>query len=101
MQEHREELRQMDSVEMMAALMALGEQKRLAKMLEEEEREEFDLCKAIDDLVADGKEAGREEGVQRVNRLIEHLMKQKRMDDILRMAGDRQVQERLFAEFGL
>lgn len=100
-QEHREDLRKMDRVEMMAALVALGEQKRLAKMLEEEETEEFDVCIAIDELLADGREEGRKEGEQRVNQLIQCLIKQSRMEDILKMSKDSQFQMRLFEEFGL
>lgn len=62
---HRKDIQKMDDVEMEAALLLLGEQKRLKCLLEENEREEEpDMCKAIDDLISDGKEAGRQEGIR-------------------------------------
>lgn len=56
--ENRERLERMDGVELAALLVVMGEQKRLARMLEEK-GEEFKVCKAIDDLIEDGREEGR------------------------------------------
>lgn len=47
----------------LALLSMMGEQKRLQKIMEEAEGEEaFDMCKAIDDLIADGESRGFERG---------------------------------------
>lgn len=59
--ENREKLERMDGVEMAALMVLLGEQKRLARMLEKE-GENFEVCKAIDDLIDDGRKEGRKEG---------------------------------------
>ncbi|MDO5415855.1 MAG: hypothetical protein Q4F29_01535, partial [Lachnospiraceae bacterium] len=61
--EHRREINQMDSLEMAAAMILLGEQKRLAKILEEKEEEGLDLCTAIDELIEDGRKEEREKGL--------------------------------------
>lgn len=60
--ENRKELMQMDHVELTAAMVMMGEQKRLMRILEEKGEEEFEMCLAIDELIEDGKAEGREEG---------------------------------------
>lgn len=63
---HREKLRQMDSVEMMAAFILLGEQKRVEKLPQDYTgEEEMDMCKAIDDLIKDGEERGELRGKEK------------------------------------
>ena len=49
----------------------------------------------------DIREEGREEGVQRVNRLYSLLQESGRTDDILRSISDRDYQNQLFEEFHL
>jgi len=61
--ENRQKLLKMDQVEMTAALTLMGEQKRLVRMLKREKKEEFRMCKAIDDLIEDGRIEGRIEGM--------------------------------------
>lgn len=51
--------------------------------------------------LSQGREEGREQGVDRVNALIVKLTEQKRTDDIIKAAKDKEYQERLFKEFGL
>lgn len=60
--ENRKELMQMDHVELTAAMVMMGEQKRLMRILEEKGEEEFEMCLAIDELIEDWKAEGREEG---------------------------------------
>lgn len=62
MKANREEIRKMDHVEQLAALVLLGEQKRVQKLMDEKEEWEGDVCKAIDDLIEDGRQEGRAEG---------------------------------------
>lgn len=59
---NQEEIRKMDHVEQMAALVLLGEQKRLQKLMDANAEWEGDVCKAIDDLIEDGRQEGRAEG---------------------------------------
>lgn len=59
---NQEEIRKMDHVEQMAALVLLGEQKRLQKLMDANVEWEGDVCKAIDDLIEDGRQEGRAEG---------------------------------------
>lgn len=62
----------------------------------------INMCKAIEDLMADSRKEGREEGgrneAERINRLNLLLSEQGRMDDLIRAAKDREYQERLFRE---
>jgi len=60
--ENREKLMKMDNVEMTAAMMLMGEQKRLVQMLKQEKKEEFVMCQAIDDLIEDGRLEGLSQG---------------------------------------
>ncbi|MDO5408415.1 MAG: hypothetical protein Q4F28_13965 [Eubacteriales bacterium] len=64
--QHREEIDQMDDVALTALFSMIGEQKRLAKILQSDNRSEGEegksMCKAIDDLIEDGREEGRAEG---------------------------------------
>lgn len=108
LENHREELRQLDDDSVRAMLALLGEQKRLLRMLElpgDEGKERMDVYNAIDELIADGKEEGKaiglELGQKRVNELILLLARAGRTQDMIRAAGDRQYQEKLFEEFGI
>ncbi|MDO5346254.1 MAG: hypothetical protein Q4E91_10980 [Lachnospiraceae bacterium] len=62
-EEYRTELKQMDQVETMAALILLGEQKRVEKLLAGDgESEGFDMYSALDELIKDGEKRGWREG---------------------------------------
>ncbi len=120
LENHREELRQLDDDSVRAMLALLGEQKRLLRMLElpgGEGKERMDVYNAIDELIADGREEGKAEGKaegrvegkaiglelgqKRVNELILLLARAGRTQDLIRAAGDREYQEKLFEEFGI
>lgn len=60
---HREEIQRMDHVEQMMALSLLGEQKRLLQVMDGEKGEKSGVCKAIDDLIEDGRREGKAESV--------------------------------------
>ena len=49
----------------------------------------------------EGYDGGRQNGQKRVNTLIIKLSEAGRTDDIIKAAGDREYQEKLFEEFGL
>ncbi len=49
----------------------------------------------------EGRKQGREQGEQRVNRLIQLLLERSRLDEIAKMAEDKELQKKLFEEFGI
>lgn len=51
--------------------------------------------------ISQGISQGEQQALKRVNRLIQLLMEQSRLDDISRMAADEAYQKKLFAEFEL
>ena len=66
-QKHRDAINRMDRCSKAAALALLGEQKRLLKILETRTEEEgFDVCQAIDELIADGEKFGEVKGAEKV-----------------------------------
>ncbi len=120
LENHREELRKMDDDSVRAMLALLGEQKRLLRMLElpgGEGKERMDVYNAIDELIADGREEGKAEGKaegrvegkaiglelgQKACKRADSASRPRRPNtDMIRAAGDRQYQEKLFEEFGI
>ncbi len=109
-QENRTELRDMDGTAKLALLSMMGEQKRLQKMMEEAGgEEEFDMCKAIDDLIADGEsrgfergdKSGFERGERQLSSLISRLLAKNRPDLIALAVSDPDVRVRLYKSYNL
>lgn len=81
-EDHREELKKMDHVEMMAAITLLGEQKRMARILEEkEQKEEIDMSSALTELIMDGKAEGKAEGIYVIRRKLSQGLAVKEIAD--------------------
>ena len=104
--ENRDALGRLNRNEANALLALLGEQKRLAAIMENQgEKEGMDVCRAIDELIEDGrkegKEEGEKEGEERVSRLNLLLMAEKRYDDLERASKDREYRKQLFETFGI
>ena len=107
--ENREALRRMGETATLALASVIGEQKRLLKLLEEEGEEEPDMCKAIDDLIADGEARGKAigeargeaRGFERLSTLISKLLDENRPDLIRQVTSDKSVREQLFRSYGL
>ena len=59
------------------------------------------MCNFGEAILEKGIERGIETGEERVNRLIQLLLEQSRMDEIERAVSDKEYQNRLFKEFGL
>ena len=55
----------------------------------------------LEEMMKEERIEGKNEGQERVNRLIKILVEKKRMDDLVRAADDREFQQSLFEEFGL
>ena len=95
----------------MNALLALrGEQKSLTDILKKyAEKEGMDVCRAIDELIEDGKREGeikgeikgQIKGEERFAKLNLLLMADKRYDDLERASKDREYRRQLFDTFGI
>lgn len=59
------------------------------------------MCKAIEEMIEDGRQEGREETLMRINQLIIMLSKENRSEDIVKAAADREYQEQFLKEFNL
>ena len=84
----------------------LGEQKRLAAIMKNHgEKEGMDVCRAIDELIEDGKKEGemkgQMKGEERVSKLNLLLMADKRYDDLERASKDKEYRRQLFDTFGI
>ena len=84
----------------------LGEQKRLAAIMKNHgEKEGMDVCRAIDELIEDGKKEGemkgQMKGEERLSKLTLLLMADKRYDDLERASKDKEYRRQLFDTFGI
>ena len=68
---------------------------------EQEEKGGVSMCELLDKYVNKGMEAGRKEGMERVNELIRHLIGDGRSEEIAHVVSDRDYQNRLLLEYGL
>lgn len=104
--ENREALGSLTGNELNALLALLGEQKRLAAIMKNHgEKEGMDVCRAIDELIEDGKKEGemkgQMKGEERVSKLNLLLMAEKRYDDLERASKDKEYRRQLFDTFGI
>lgn len=69
------------------------------------EKEGMDVCRAIDELIEDGKKEGemkgQMKGEERVSKLNLLLMADKRYDDLERASKDKEQRRQLFDTFGI
>lgn len=63
------------------------------------------MCKALKELIADGRAEGESRGIamgeDRLNNLNLHLINENRFEDLKRAAIDNGYRKKLFAEFNL
>lgn len=97
--QHREELNQLDEVEGTAAFALLGQQKMVEQLLDahREEKGEFKMCVALDEMVKDGEMRGME----KINELIRLLIESGREEDLLRSTMDAEYQRQLLEELNI
>ena len=90
---------------MTAALVLLGEQKRLAQMLAEQETEAFDMCRAIDELIEDGRTEGLAEGQtageESLSKLSLALLRDNRQSAVEQAAKDAAFREQMYKHYGI
>ncbi|MBQ8116828.1 MAG: Rpn family recombination-promoting nuclease/putative transposase [Lachnospiraceae bacterium] len=82
------------------AIAELADMPKLLEHVEKGEQEQgggYSMCVAIDEMV----EEGREEGRDKVNRLNALLLQGDRIEDLKRAVADAAFQRQLFREFGL
>ena len=101
--EHKLGFQNMDNDSMLALLALLGEQKRLVKIWEQEkgEEREADMCIAIDELIMDGKNEGRQEGENMMAALISRLVQDGRIEDVKLAASDEAARKSFYKEYGI
>ncbi|MCD7992393.1 MAG: hypothetical protein LUK37_11745 [Clostridia bacterium] len=96
--------------EVNALLALLGEQKRLMAIMKNQgEKKGMDVCRAIDELIEDGRREGeikgeikgQIKGEERFAKLNLLLMAEKRYDDLERASKDRDYRRQLFDTFGI
>lgn len=109
-QEYREAISKLDEDTMTALVVLLGEQKRLLKILESSgEKEEADMCTAIDELIEDGRAEGKvegkvegnEEGENRMASLAALLLSANKTDILAAALNDKQLRSQLFEQYHL
>lgn len=71
--EHADYFSKLDKDTFYAVSVLLSSEKQLIQFLPEKEKEEVDMCKALEDLYADGKEEGREEGIRALLEICKEL----------------------------
>jgi len=97
LEENREKIKKFDRVEMRAAMMLLGEQKRVEKILMKHGEEDVDVSLAIEEMIQDGKRDGQ----LRINKLNKRLKAEGRVEDLMRSIDDAKFQRKLLREYGL
>jgi len=105
LEENWEKIKRFDRVEMRAAMMLLGEQKRVEKILMKHGEEDVDVSLAIEEMIQDGKREGKREGERagrlQINRLNKRLKAEGRVEDLMRSIDDAKFQRKLLREYGL
>ncbi len=105
---NRAALERMDHVEIMAAFILLGEQKRVEELFRAKpESEETSMCKAIDDLIHDGEMRGEargeargiQQGESRVLSLISKLIEDGRQNLLSSITADENLREELYLSY--
>ncbi len=103
MEDHREALERFDSVERNAALMLLGEQKRMARYLNkmEEKGEDRTMSEEFRDVFEESWFEGQLEGENRMAELVRLLLADKRQEDLERASTDSHYRLQMFEAYGI
>mgnify|MGYP004535000219 FL=1 len=79
------------------------------KIEKEDEEEKVNVCKAIQGIeekgrlagLAEGRVAGRSEGIQNEQKLTKSLLRDNRIDDLKRALEDPDFRQKLLEEYGI
>lgn len=83
------------------AVMAGIRNLQLIKTKVQTEGGEFDMCKAIKEMLRDSRQEGRQEGQEKMAALSEKLILSDRISELLKASTDRAYRDKLLEEFGL
>lgn len=64
-------------------------------------KEDFDMCKAFDEMVKDGERRGVKHGEERLGSLMEKLLQSGRTEDALRASRNGKMRKKLYEEYGI
>ena len=84
-----------------AHLHILTKDEKIRLQCEAREMYEHDIATIRNEGRAEGREEGREEGRSEVNQLTTYLIRDGRMDDLMRSVSDEAYQEQLMREYGI
>ncbi len=121
--ENQERLEHLDSelYDLLCVMLNLGSLRRRKEKYYNEETEDYRMCTAFREMMADSRKEGRREGIeigerrgekrgekrgialgeQRLSMLIERLNHDNRHEDILRVCADVSVRQQLYLEYSL
>lgn len=66
-----------------------------------ENEEEYNMCRALQEWIDEERNIGMEKGKSRINKLYQRLKADKRIEDVMRAIDDADYQRQLLREYGL
>lgn len=65
------------------------------------EKEDFNMCRAFDEMVKDGERRGVKHGEERLGNLMERLLQSGRLEEALNASRNVKVRQKLYQEYGI
>jgi hypothetical protein len=65
------------------------------------EKEDVTMCELWEEVKAEGKAEGKSEGEDKLARLINRLISDKRLDDVSKASNDKTIRQALYKEYGI
>ena len=91
----------LDNPEILIKDKRIRELDRIVREVKQSEEWEAVKMNILEIGIEKGKKEGKAEGIDRVNHLIRLLAERNRTEDIIKAAGDKEYQKKLFEEFGI
>lgn len=91
----------LDNPEILVKDKRIAKLDRIVKEVKQSEEWEAVKMNILEIGIEKGKKEGKAEGIDRVNHLIRLLAERNRTEDIIKAAGDKEYQKKLFEEFGI
>ena len=93
--------RKLDEETAHVASVLIGVKPEKMKSVKNQGEESYNMCKALEDLISEGREEGREEGVNTLIKLQKMLFEKNRAEDVWKMINDKDYLNMLLQEFDL
>jgi hypothetical protein len=90
-----------ESIEVVTEMVTSKELKAYIQTNKDNKGDDLDMCKAITDLIEDGRIEGNAEGENRLATLIKKLVLLGKNEDILRVSEDEAYREQLYIQYGI